>query len=129
MKSFSLLSMAVAISMLFLSMTPSVTARHNPSTHCNVYDLLEDCKDSVVDVLDTKSQTNLKELDNFLIQQCQSFSGMIVAKCLMKYLCENHGEASVDRVRDCVIKVCPLAKRLPKKVCVKPKKNRQFLRQ
>lgn len=104
-------------------------AKHSASTHCNVYDLLEDCKGAVVPLADKSGSTSLGELDTYLIDKCQSYSGMIVAKCLMKYLCENHGEKAVDVVRDCVVKVCPLGKRLrTEHVC--PNKNRRhnFLR-
>jgi hypothetical protein len=92
-------------------------AKHSPNTHCNVYDLLEDCKETVVDVADDGGTISVGELDNYLIEECQEMSGLLVAKCLMKYLCINHGEAAVDKVRDCVLDVCPLARRLPPKVC------------
>lgn len=106
-------------SLFLLTITTTVTvvtAKHSPNTHCNVYDLLEDCRDVVVQVAGG-GEKNLGELDQFLIDECSEMSGLLVAKCLMKYMCINHGEAAVDSVRDCVINVCPLARRLPKKLC------------
>ena len=104
---------------LFLA---TISAKHAPSTHCNVYDILEDCKEKVIQfVEDDKSATkkSLGELDKYLIDECKGMSGLIVAKCLMKYLCINHGELAVERVDECVRDVCPLAKRLPPKLCHK----------
>jgi len=102
---------------LFLLLATTVTnAKHSPNTHCNVYDLLEDCRDNVIKLAGGETK-QLGELDKFLIDECSSMSGLLVAKCLMKYLCINHGEKAVDSVRDCVEDVCPLARRMPKKLC------------
>lgn len=111
----SIFFQAVVSILLFLATTTG--AKHSPNTHCNVYDLLEDCKDTVVDITDEGEGMSLGELDNYLIQECAEMSGLLVAKCLMKYLCLNHGEEAVDKVRDCVLDVCPLARRLPPRVC------------
>lgn len=73
--------------LLFLATTISVNAKHSPNTHCNVYDLLEDCKETVVDITDEGEGMSLGELDNYLIDECSEMSGLLVAKCLMKYLC------------------------------------------
>jgi len=97
----------------------AINAKHAPSTHCNVYDLLEDCKDKVVDITPGGDKKMVGDLDKFLIDECSEMSGLLVAKCLMKYLCINHGEEAVDEVRDCVQQVCPLAKRLPPHLCHK----------
>ena len=107
------------LSVLLSFWATTVSAKHAANTHCNVYDLLEDCKDSLVDVTNGGDQKVEGELDKFLIDECREMSGLLVAKCLMKYLCINHGEKAVDKVRDCVSQVCPLAKRLPTKVCHK----------
>lgn len=107
-------SLFTIFSLLLLAV--STTAKHSPSTHCNVYDLLEDCKDNVIQLAGGEEK-NLGELDEFLIEECSEMSGLLVAKCLMKYMCINHGEKAVDSVRDCVQEVCPLARRLPPKLC------------
>ncbi|CAB9520526.1 expressed unknown protein [Seminavis robusta] len=108
----------LALLALFVSFFATTTAKHAPSTHCNVYDILEDCKDRVIEITKGGGKS-LGELDNYLIDECKGMSGLIVAKCLMKYLCINHGEKAVERVDECVRDVCPLAKRLPKKLCHK----------
>ena len=111
----SLLSM-FALLLLLAVTTTTTTAKHSPNTHCDVYDLLEDCKSNVIKLADG-DEKELGELDNYLIEECKEMSGLLVAKCLMKYMCENHGEAAVDSVRDCVVDVCPLARRLPPRLC------------
>lgn len=97
----------------------NVSAKHAANVHCNIFDLLEDCKDTVVDVASDGGKKTVGQLDKFLIEECQEMSGLLVAKCLMKYLCINHGEKAVDEVKSCVQEVCPLSKRLPPKVCHK----------
>jgi hypothetical protein len=84
-----------------------------------VYDILEDCKKSVIEITPDGTEKSLGELDKFLISECDGMSGLIVAKCLMKYLCINHGEKAVEHVDECVRNVCPLARRLPPKLCHK----------
>lgn len=110
---FTLLALFVVICLS--QITP--TSSHAANVKCNVFDLLETCKDSVVDVADSGEDKNLEDLREMLVDECEEMSGLLVAKCLMKYLCINHGEKAVDEVRDCVSDVCPLAKRLPQKVC------------
>ena len=104
---------------LLLLVKALVAAKHSPNTHCNVYDLLEDCKEKVIDITPEGDRKTVGELDQFLITECGEMSGLLVAKCLMKYLCINHGEAAVEEVRECVQEVCPLARRLPPKLCHK----------
>lgn len=114
---FATLFHAVFAVVFFLMASVTVNAKHSPDTHCNVYDLLEDCKESVIDITDEGESMSLGELDKYLIDECAEMSGLLVAKCLMKYLCINHGEEAVDEVRDCVVSVCPLSKRMPQRVC------------
>ncbi|CAB9525607.1 expressed unknown protein [Seminavis robusta] len=114
-RSFLALVTALVWSLFLVS---TATAKHAPSSRCNVYDILEDCKDQVYKIT-KKGKKSLGELDDYLIDECQGMKGMIVAKCIMKYLCINHGEKAVRRVDDCVRGVCPLAKHLPPKLCHK----------
>lgn len=107
----------LALFMLSCLASITTTSAHAANTKCNVFDLLETCKDSVVDVAETGDDKNLEDLREYLVEECEEMTGLLVAKCLMKYLCINHGEKAVDEVRDCVSDVCPLAKRLPHKVC------------
>lgn len=110
----------LVLASLFIALSVvSTTAKHAPSSKCNVFDLLEDCKESVVDIAGDGTEKSLGELDQFLISECDGMSGLIVAKCLMKYLCVNHGETAVEHVDECVREVCPLARRLPPKLCHK----------
>jgi len=118
MKLFSRSTIALLSIFLSLWTTTLVSAKHAPNTKCNVYDLLEDCKDTVIDISKGDEKT-VGDLDKFLTDECREMSGLLVAKCLMKYLCINHGEKAVEEVKECVQTVCPLAKRLPPKLCHK----------
>ena len=68
---------------------PTIATGHPNITHaanvkCNVFDLLQVCKDSVVDVAESGEDKNLEDLRDLLIEECEEMNGLLVAKCLMK---------------------------------------------